>query len=162
MQLRFKPSFLQLTPFRRLDEALASLRWGLGADCSGSSLPCLLFFYPQMIGEKWVNSAFRKTPLFKNCRCERLSLLYISKIEIYNPLSTLLLTLVCHFLPCASQSCHFRTQCCYSYILSKETKIIVHKNSFMENLPVQSCPIFYRTTLMYEENSMDFCITTLG
>ena len=44
-----------------------------------------------------MNSAFRKTPLFKNCRCERLSLLYISKIEIYNPLSTLLLTLVCHF-----------------------------------------------------------------
>ena len=46
------------------------------------------------------------------------------------------------FLPCASQSCHFCTQCCYSYILLKETKIIVHKNSFMENLPVQSCPIF--------------------
>ena len=46
---------------------------------------------------KWVNSAFRKTPLFKNYRCERLSLLYISKVEIYNPLSALLLTLVCHF-----------------------------------------------------------------
>ena len=46
---------------------------------------------------KWLNSAFRKTPLFKNCRCERLSLLYISKIEIYNPLSALLLTLICHF-----------------------------------------------------------------
>ena len=59
---------------------------------------CLLFFYPQMIQwRKWVNSAFRKTPLFKNCRCERLSLLYISKIEYYNPISALLLTLVCHF-----------------------------------------------------------------
>ena len=51
------------------------------------------------------------------------------------------------FLPCASQSCHFCTQCCYSYILLKETKRFVHKNSFMENLPVQSCPIFYHTTL---------------
>ena len=29
----------------------------------------------------------------------------------------------------------------------RETKRIVHKNSFMENLPGQSCPIFYRTTL---------------
>ena len=46
------------------------------------------------------------------------------------------------FLPCASQSCHFCTQCCYSYILLKETKRFVHKNSFTENLPVQSCPIF--------------------
>ena len=35
--------------------------------------------------------------LVKNCRCERLFLLYISKIEIYNPLSAVLLTLVCHF-----------------------------------------------------------------
>ena len=61
--------------------------------------PAFLFvvFYPQNDWRKWVNSAFRKTPLFKNCRCERLSLLYISKIEIYNPLSALLLTLVCHF-----------------------------------------------------------------
>ena len=52
------------------------------------------------------------------------------------------------FLLCASQSCHFCTQCCYSYILWKETKRIVHKNSFMENLPGQSFPIFYPATLM--------------
>ena len=61
--------------------------------------PAFLFvvFLSSNDWRKWVNSAFRKTPLFKNCRCERLSLLYISKIEIYNPLSALLLTLVCHF-----------------------------------------------------------------
>ena len=61
--------------------------------------PAFLFvvFLSSNDWRKWVNSAFRKTPLFKNCRCERLSLLYIFKIEIYNPLSALLLTLVCHF-----------------------------------------------------------------
>ena len=61
--------------------------------------PAFLFvvFLSSNDWRKWVNSAFRKTPLFKNCRCERLSLLYVSKIEIYNPLSALLLTLVCHF-----------------------------------------------------------------
>ena len=61
--------------------------------------PAFLFvvFLSSNDWRKWVNSAFRKTPLFKNCRCERLSLVYISKIEIYNPLSALFLTLVCHF-----------------------------------------------------------------
>ena len=61
--------------------------------------PAFLFvvFLSSNDWRKWVNIAFRKTPLFKNCRCERLSLLYISKIEIYNPLSALFLTLVCHF-----------------------------------------------------------------
>ena len=61
--------------------------------------PAFLFvvFLSSNDWRKWVNSAFRKTPLFKNCRSERLSLLFISKIEIYNPLSALLLTLVCHF-----------------------------------------------------------------
>ena len=98
--------------------------------------------------EKWVNSAFRKTPLFKNCRSERLSLLFISKIEIYNPLSVVDFGLP--FLPCASQNCHFCTQCGYSYILLKETKRFVHKSSSMENIPVQSCPIFYRTTLILD------------
>ena len=61
--------------------------------------PAFLFvvFLSSNDWRKWVNSAFCKTPLFKNCSCERLSVLYISKIEIYNPLSALLLTLVCHF-----------------------------------------------------------------
>ena len=95
MQLRFKLSFLQLTPFRWLDEALASLRWGLGADCSRSSLLVCCFSILKWL-EK-MGQCFRKTPLFKNCRSERLSLLFISKIEIYNHLSALLLTLVCHF-----------------------------------------------------------------
>ena len=58
---------------------------------------CFVVFLSSNDWRKWVNRAFRKTPLFKNCRCERLSLLYISKLEIYNPLSALLLTLVCHF-----------------------------------------------------------------
>ena len=67
----------------------------------GQIVPDLVFLFVVFLSSndwrKWVNSAFRKTPLYKNCRCERLSLLYISKIEIYNPLSALLLTLVCHF-----------------------------------------------------------------
>ena len=61
--------------------------------------PAFLFvvFLSSNDWRKWVNSAFRKTTLFKNCRSERLSLLFISNIEIYNPLSALLLTLVGHF-----------------------------------------------------------------
>ena len=113
--------------------------------------PAFLFvvFLSSNDWRKWVNSAFRKTPLFKNCRSERLSLLFISKIEIYNPLSALLLTLVCHFYHVLLRVAIFCTQCCYSYKLLKETKRFVHKNSVMENLPVQSCPIFYHTTLTH-------------
>ena len=85
----------------------ASCSWPPSGDlqaCAGGSGqivpdPAFLFvvFLSSNDWRKWVNSAFRKTPLFKNCRCERLFLLYIFKIEIYNPLSALLLTLVCHF-----------------------------------------------------------------
>ena len=96
MQLRFKPSFLQLTPFGDLTRHLQACAGGLGQIVPD---PAFLFvvFLSSNDWRKWVNGAFRKTPLFKNCRCEWLSLLYISKIEIYNPLSALLLTLVCHF-----------------------------------------------------------------
>ena len=45
----------------------------------------------------WVNHALCKTQLFKKRTSERLSLLFLSIVEIYNPLSALLLTLVCHF-----------------------------------------------------------------
>ena len=55
-----------------------------------------MFFLSSNDWRTWENSAFRKTPLFKNCTSERLSLPFISKVEIYNPLPALLLTLVCH------------------------------------------------------------------
>ena len=95
MQLSFKPRFLQLTPFRWLDEALASLHCGLGAGCSTSNLFLCCFSI-----RKWLENMgkqcflFCKTPLLKKRTSERLSLLFISSIEIYNPLSALLLTLV--------------------------------------------------------------------
>ena len=106
---------------------------------------------------KWVNSAFRKTPLFKNCRCERLSLLYISKIEIYNPLSALLLTLVCHFYYVLPRVAVFVLNVAIATYFARRQKRIVHKNSFMENLPGQSCPIFYRTTLTEAKMHANFC-----
>ena len=112
--------------------------------------PAFLFvvFLSSNDWRKWVNSAFRKTPLFKNCRCERLSLLYISKKEIYNPLSALLLTLVCHFYYVLLRVATFVLNVAIAtYFERRQKELSTGKNSFMENLPGQSCPIFYRTTL---------------
>ena len=52
MQLNFKPSFLQLTPFQWLDEALASLRRELGAGPSRSSLLLWWFLSSKTIREQ--------------------------------------------------------------------------------------------------------------
>ena len=98
-----------------------------------------------------LNSAFCKTLLLKKKRSsDRLSLFFIPKVQIYNPLSALMLTLVNHLchVPLrvainpvvtistrvgpGSRLCHLRTQCCYSYRLFKETNGIVHKNFFWE------------------------------
>ena len=94
-----------------LDLNQASCSWPLSGDLTrhlracpgglGQIVPDPVFLFVVFLSSndwrKWVNSAFRKTPLLKNCRSERLSLLFTSKIEIYKPLSALLLTLVCHF-----------------------------------------------------------------
>ena len=64
-------------------------------------VPDPAFFYVVFLSSNnwrtWINSAFCKTQLFKKCTSERLSLLFIFIVEIYNPLSALLLTLVWHF-----------------------------------------------------------------
>ena len=96
MQLNFKPSFLQLTPSGDLKRHLRACAAGLG-----QIVPDPAFFFVVFLSSNdwrtWINSAFCKTPLFKKHTSDRLSLLFISKVKIYNPLSALLLTLVCHF-----------------------------------------------------------------
>ena len=138
MQLSFKPSFLQVTPSDDLTRHLRACAGGLGQIVPD---PVLLFvdFLSSNGWRKCVNSAFRKTPLFKNCRSERLSgrARYLQGRNLHTSFYSLV-DFGLPFLPCSSQSCHFCTQCCYSYILLKETKRSVHKNSFMENFPVQS------------------------
>ena len=53
----------------------------------------------------------------------------------------------CYAFPCISLGCDVSTCKPYSYRLFKETNKIADKNSFFGNLPMYSCPIFYRTTL---------------
>ena len=146
IQLRFTPSFLQLTPFRWLDEALASLRWGLGADCTGSSLLVCCFSILKWLEKMGKQCFSQNAALLKLQMWKTFPSLYFQDRNLQSSFCSLVDSGL-PFLLCASQSCHFCTQCCYSYILWKETKRIVHKISFMENLPGKSCPIFYRTTL---------------
>ena len=108
----------------------------------GQIVPDLAFFFvvSKFLSSNdwrtWINSAFCKTPLFTKHTSDRLSLLFISKVKIYNPLFCSLADFGLPFMPCASQSCHFRTQCCYSCRLFKETNRIADKNSFFGNLPM--------------------------
>ena len=63
MQLNFKPSLLQLTPVWWLDEALASLRYGLGADSSRSILLLCCFSILKWL-ENMEKQSFLQNPAF--------------------------------------------------------------------------------------------------
>ena len=114
MKLGFKPSFPAADPLR--GDWTRHLRACVGG--LGQIVPDPAFFFVVFLSSNdwrtWVNSAFCKTQLFKKRTSERLSILFIFIVEIYNPLSALLLTLVCHFYHGLPRVAIFRTQCCYS------------------------------------------------
>ena len=117
----------------------------------GQVVPDSAFFFVVFLTSNdwrtWVNHALCKTQLLKKRTSERLSLLFISIIEIYNPLSALLLTLVCH----QSTICFSELPFSYSMLLFLQTlkwdKQNCPQKLFLGNLPTQICPIFYRTSL---------------
>ena len=129
-------------------------RFSACAGYLGQIVPDPAFFFVVFLlssndWKTWVNSAFRKTWLFKNCTSERLSLPFISEVDIYNPLSALLLTLACHFYHVLLRVAIFVLNVAIPTDFNKETNRIVHKNSFLENTPTQSCPIFTAHALWF-------------
>ena len=98
MQVNFKPSF----PAAAADPTSGDLTRHLRAcaRCLGQVVPDPAFSFVVFLssndGRTWARRAFCKTSLFKKTHKLRPSLLFISKEKIYNPLSALMLTLVCN------------------------------------------------------------------